>query len=530
MQRDALEQTANQKNILAVICEQRRADIAKNGITFGCTIPETRTRPIVPFMTKPGTILEIKRASPSKGMIAFDLDAVKTARAYVKAGTEAISVLTEENYFHGLLNDLIAVANEVGTDAAVLRKDFLLSEEEITVSYKCGADAVLLIARMLPEDTLLAMAERAFSLGIATLLEIREAADCKKAYDVMRLAHQMKADAQLVLGINARNLATFHVDLLAPVKVRAMMEAYVASRAAESGEMLVLPPVVAESGIVSADDATFAGEMKFRGVLVGEAVARNPEHADVIVDAFLSAAEKECDSPSASFWKKIAVRSAHRPLVKICGITNEEDAANAAAAGADVLGFIFYGPSKRNVTAEKVRAIRSALEATYVKEQMPLLVGVVVSVDSLEGRAALSLVQEEVLDGIQFHSCAPVHGVPGYGAVRVQTEADVAHVAEQLSAGQHRVLLDAFVEDKIGGTGQRIDESLVKAASEQAPLWLAGGINRQNVQQVIESCHPELIDVSTGVENAPGKKDKMKLQQFFAALNEAREKEEDHAK
>ena len=87
------------KDILTEICEKRRADMEAKGLTFGHAIPEIRERPVVPFLAEPGTILEIKRSSPSKGMIAPDLKADKTAKSYIKAGTKAISCLTEERYF-----------------------------------------------------------------------------------------------------------------------------------------------------------------------------------------------------------------------------------------------------------------------------------------------------------------------------------------------------------------------------------------------------------------------------------------------
>ena len=149
-------------SILDEIVERRRADIAKKGFDFGFDLPEKRMRGNpVPFVAEKGAILEIKRASPSKGDIAPDLSAGKTALAYCEAGAAAISVLTEENYFHGNLLDLISVGKSVddfcsshpdAQKVAVLRKDFLLCPEEIDVAYRCGADAVLLIARILDDE------------------------------------------------------------------------------------------------------------------------------------------------------------------------------------------------------------------------------------------------------------------------------------------------------------------------------------------------------------------------------------------
>lgn len=94
-------------DILTEICEKRREDIKNKGFSFGHKIPKKRIRPVVSFLDEPGTILEIKRASPSKGWIAPKLDAAKTCKNYKKADTKAISCLTEENYFHGSLKDLV---------------------------------------------------------------------------------------------------------------------------------------------------------------------------------------------------------------------------------------------------------------------------------------------------------------------------------------------------------------------------------------------------------------------------------------
>ena len=208
------------KDILTEICDRRREDIARLGFCYGHEVPQTRKRPIVPFLPKPGTILEIKRASPSKGQIAPDLDAAKTAKAYIKAGTAAISCLTEQNYFHGSLDDLQAACRAAEKKAAVLRKDFLLDEEEVRIAYRCGADAVLLIARILEEEKLVSMARTAFELGIAVLLEVREDGDVEKALTVLSEAHRLNADDKIVLGINSRDLSNFTIDLLIPLKLK----------------------------------------------------------------------------------------------------------------------------------------------------------------------------------------------------------------------------------------------------------------------------------------------------------------------
>lgn len=117
------------KDILTTIVEKRKEDMDRLGVTFGFKIPESRQRPVHPFLTQKGVILEVKRASPSKGDIAPDLDAAETARSYASAGAAAISCLTETNYFKGSLEDLMKVC-KAAPDTAVLRKDFLVNDEE----------------------------------------------------------------------------------------------------------------------------------------------------------------------------------------------------------------------------------------------------------------------------------------------------------------------------------------------------------------------------------------------------------------
>ena len=205
-------------DILTRIIEKRKADIKKLGLEFGHKIPETRQRPLHPFLKTKGLILEVKRASPSKGDISPDLDSYETACSYAKAGARAISCLTESNFFKGSLEDLMKVCRAVDETApaenapAVLRKDFLLYPEEIEISYRAGADAVLLIARILSKDQLIKMAEEVVRLGLSALVEVRSEEDLKK---LQYLAEGLPAE-NFVCGVNSRDLATFKIDLLRP--------------------------------------------------------------------------------------------------------------------------------------------------------------------------------------------------------------------------------------------------------------------------------------------------------------------------
>lgn len=512
-----------QHDILSQIVEQRRKDLEDYGPCFGCHIPDKRTRPVIHFMEKAGVILEIKRASPSKGLIAPGLDERETAEKYIKAGAAAISVLTEKNYFHGSLEDLVNTAETAGTETAVLRKDFLLEPEEADISYRCGADAVLLIARIHDSVKLSSIAERVFSLGIAVLLEIRSYDDCKKAYEIMKLAGRLSCSDSLVLGINARDLSTFRIDPLMPARIRYEMEEYCLTR----GNIIPMPPFIAESGISNEAEARTAGGMKFRGILVGEAAARNPEEAEKLVNAFVRAGKDKQSMLCAEFWIKTACRierknsdgNAYAPLVKICGITRSEDACAAAEEGADMLGFIFSDGSKRCVQSDTAEVIIDRIREIYDKEQCPLFIGVITNPLSFEGKEAIELVHKGVLDGIQYHGCTADEALPGYSAVRMNDSEEVNIVRDMLQNGRVRVLADAYKKGVPGGTGISVSEDITMKISSMEPVWLAGGITPVNVAEIIKKFHPELIDISSGIEELPGIKNQVQMKKLFSVIN-----------
>lgn len=510
------------EDILSRIVRMRKADMDRLGLNFGIEIPEKRTVGHTEFLGNAGAILEVKRASPSKGDIAPDLDPVELANTYAEAHAQAVSVLTEENFFKGSLRDLMAVAGlmekrrQQGKHAcAVLRKDFLLFEDEIDIAYRCGADAVLLIARILDDAQLLKMTLRAEALGIQAFIEVREKDDFRKLKMVTDALGKQAAKT-IVAGVNSRDLATFHTDPLVPASVRSRLPA----------------KAVFESGILCPADAGYARSLGFTGILVGEAVAKNPPLAKEVVNAF----EKSRENVRGNFWKKFAERrDANRPMVKICGITRTEDGLAAAELGADLLGFVF-SKTKRLTTEAFVREfaakIREVTAPSTAKHPTPLLVGVITETDSEEGKVALRLASEGVLDAVQFHGIAPeafgtgsasgnsaAQALPCYAAVRIGDEKDFEKVHALRKNGEPRILLDAKVEGIPGGTGKTIPEELLRAQAGDIPFWLAGGINPENVAAICDKFHPELIDVSSGVEDAPGIKAPEKLRALFEKLS-----------
>ena len=491
------------EDILAKIVRMRREDISRLGLNFGIEIPEKRRGGHTEFLGNAGAILEVKRASPSKGDIAPDLDPVALATTYAEAHAQAVSVLTEGNFFKGSLRDLIAVADlmerrrQQGLHAcAVLRKDFLLFEDEIDIAYRCGADAVLLIARILDDEQLVKMAKRAQSFDMQAFVEVREVDDLRKLKVVTEALGESSAKT-IVAGVNSRDLATFHTDPLVPASVRSKLPA----------------KAVFESGILCPADATYARNLGFTGILVGEAVAKNPPLAKEVVGAFESGSE----NARGKFWKKFAERKAVKkagPLVKICGFTRDEDGKLAAELGADMLGFVF-STTKRLTTEEFVRSF-----AEKIGPNRPILVGVITDPESVEGKTAIKLAKEGVLDAVQLHGVDPKNAdFAYYCAARVGEESDFDKVTALRKNGEPRILLDAKVEGIPGGTGKTIPENLLREKAGELPLWLAGGITPENVGLTVEKFHPELVDVSSGVEDAPGIKNSEKLKALFAALS-----------
>jgi len=492
-------------DILDMIVQRRTEDYKRLGPQFGCAVPPRRTRPVVPFLASPGTILEVKRASPSKGDIAVDLDPVSIVAQYRAAGTKNVSVLTESNFFKGSLNDLVAVSTG-NNELSFLRKDFILYEDELEVSFRAGADAVLCIARILDRSMLLRLVAACRAFGMTPFIEVRDEDDVRKLQAAATVG-------TVVAGVNSRDLATFRLDPLVPATLRTSLPC----------------KTVFESGAATPGACRFARQLGFDGLLIGEAATRAPEKAGELVSAFMSARPDWV----GQFWREIGRRALGRtrPLVKVCGLTSLGDALAACDLGADILGFVF-APSPRAADPFAVRMINDSLaqrrRATgSAAFDRPLLVAVIVDPDSVQAAQAFALVRDGVIDVVQYHGEIPVHDLPRidaaagnfgigrYAVVRLGGEADLQRIDTLVRNGEPRVLVDARVEGIAGGTGKTIPSFLVSKAAERCPLWLAGGLNPQNVRAYINEFDPELIDVSSGIEAMPGRKDHERMKSFF---------------
>jgi indole-3-glycerol phosphate synthase len=195
-------------------------------------------------------IAELKRRSPSKGDLAPDLDPAATAAAYAAGGAAALSVLTDQVFFGGTVEDL-RQARDAAPDIPVLRKDFTIDADQVYETRAIGADALLLVVAALPDDALLRdLHDLADDLGLAALVE---------AHDEPELARALDLGARIV-GVNARDLATFDENLAGVAHLAATIPSDVVA--------------VAESAIRSIDDAARMAAAGFDAVLVGELLVK----------------------------------------------------------------------------------------------------------------------------------------------------------------------------------------------------------------------------------------------------------------
>ena len=243
-----------------------------------------------------GAVAEIKRRSPSAGDLRPDADPAAIAPAYARAGATAISVLVDER-FGGSWDDLRAA--RAATDTPLLAKGFFSTPEHLRTAREHGADAVLLLLRDLDDATVAALLDEAAGLGMDALVE---------AHDGEELDRAVALGAPIV-GVNARDLSTFRIDR------RAQLE--LVARAPKDRV------VIAESGIESRAQAAAAELAGASAVLMGSALMRAPDPAAKLVELL------------------------SRPLVKVCGLTREDDVAVAAEAGADLAGFVLEPASPR---------------------------------------------------------------------------------------------------------------------------------------------------------------------------------------
>ncbi|MBN1553694.1 MAG: indole-3-glycerol phosphate synthase TrpC [Phycisphaerae bacterium] len=263
------------KNILHTILETKRKEVARLRETTTLDALKAAAREAPPArnffaaVTKPASrrvnlIAEVKKASPSKGLIREDFDPVSLARAYESAGADAISVLTDESYFQGHLDYLRAIRRAV--ELPLLRKDFIIDPWQVYEARAAGADAILLIAAALPPGEIMDLMILAAELRLTVLLEVHSADELMRVRSLVGFPHK----AYSLLGVNNRDLTTFEVDINTTLRLREL-----------AGESV---PVVSESGISTPRDIDRLAEVGVSAILVGETFMRQPDVAQAVED------------------------------------------------------------------------------------------------------------------------------------------------------------------------------------------------------------------------------------------------------
>jgi len=426
-------------------------------------------------------IAEFKRRSPSRGDINTKAAPADIAHSYEAGGAKAISVLTEEDFFSGSIDDLSQIRG--ASRLPILRKDFIFDDYQVYESAAAAADALLLIVAALDQNTLTRLRRLTEDeLSMDALVEVHTKDELDRA---------VGAGAKLI-GVNNRNLRTFEVSTAVSVEL---------AQAAPRDTTLV-----SESGLTPREIRKLRAA-GYKGFLVGEALMRFRDPAAEL-SRFIQ--------NSSDFAKTI--------LVKICGITNLQDARAAVDAGADILGFNFYRPSARYITPENARTIIETVRSETAPGTQIRYVGVFV--DPLSPEDLVRIIEQSAVEAVQLHGdesaefCKAVKRLrPKIKIIKVFR---VRNGFEPLSAKDFpadEIMLDSYHSELRGGTGHSFDWTVAKRTSELIPqLILAGGLTPENVPRAIAEVKPYAVDVCSAVEASPGVKDAELMKAFVRSV------------
>jgi indole-3-glycerol phosphate synthase/phosphoribosylanthranilate isomerase len=449
------------EGVLDAIVARKRMDVAAR-LGDGTICAQPTRRSLAGALAGPGArfIMEVKRASPSGGMLA-DVDAGAQARAYAGAA-DAVSVLTDGPYFGGSLEDLRAVRQAF--DGPILAKDFIVDPRQVEEARIYGADAVLVLLSVLDDAEAAAVMREAERLGMDVLVEAHDEREVRRAV----------ALGARIIGINNRDLRTLEVDLATTERLEPMVPA----------DRLL----VAESGIASRAD-----------------VARLAPHADAFL---VGSALMRAASPAR------AARALAFGRVKVCGLTDARDAAAAARSGAHWIGLVMVPGTPRAVSLAEAGPIAMAARAEGAG-----LVGVFRHEKVLAiAHAARAL----GLDAVQLHGeedAAYIRALRGMlpAGVEIWAAGAVGEEAPRGRLGADRTLFDTLVAGRSGGTGIAFDWDLVRGRGDLGAALLAGGLHPRNAAAAAQ-VGAYGLDVGSGVEAAPGRKDPALVGAFFEAL------------
>jgi len=426
-------------------------------------------------------ICEVKKASPSKGIIAEHFPYLEIAKEYEVAGAAAISVLTEPDFFKGDKKYLQEIASTV--KIPVLRKDFIIDEYQIYQAKVWGASAILLICACLDVPTLTKFRELADSLGLSSLVEAHDEHEVQMAIDC----------GARIIGVNNRNLKDFTVDVKNSVRLRNLVQDDVI--------------FVSESGLETPEDIQVLRDNNIGVALMGETFMRSPNKVEKLAYLY---------GPTY-----------YTPKIKMCGISKVETIPAVVEAQPDYMGLVF-APSKRQVTVDQAKILVSELHKQYVNrynrnviqwsndvvQEFIKTVGIFVN-ETLDN--LVTIATEVNLDAVQLHgdedeafiqSLKERTNVEVWKAVQVRSAADAE---KWIDSSADMLLFDAYHKDERGGTGEVFDWSSLDEF--ERPFMLAGGIDSTNVARAIRTVRPYGIDISSGIET-DGVKDDEKIKAF----------------
>ena len=401
-------------------------------------------------------ICEVKKASPSKGLIAPYFPYTEIAQDYDNAGASCISCLTEPYWFKGSNRYLTEIRRV--TDIPILRKDFTVDEYMIREAKAIGADAVLLICSILDPVQLRDFRQLADSLGLSAIFEAHNAEEIRMAAD---------AGARII-GVNNRNLKDFTVDTR------------------HAGELRNLVPegtiFISESGVKGRDDIRSAEAMRADAVLVGETLMR-----------------------ARNKGRRLMELSGRPVKVKICGLMSDNDIKLVNELKPDYAGFVFAN-TRHRITAEKAAARKAKLD--------PGIKAVGVFVDEDEN-VVIDLLRRGIIDLAQLHG----HETDDVaGRIRSATGKRVIKAVVMKDASSAEVRFpsaDFMLFDAGRGSGRTFNWNYLNDRLPERPFFLAGGLSPDNVADAVRKVRPFAVDVSSGVEDGETGKSYEKMKAFI---------------
>ena len=412
---------------------------------------------------------EIKPCSPSAGKLLKDGQIDAILEVY-KRQCAAISVLTDENFFGGSFDLLSYVKQKTGLP--VLCKDFIVSEKQITLAKQHGADAVLLIAKILTEAELMSLFEEAERQALVAVVEVNNESDIAKVNSI----------AAKVVLINNRDLDTMQIDLDTTARLAPALNPDVL--------------IISASGIKTRNDIQNLSNTT-RNFLIGTSLMQSTS----------------LENQLTAFKRNTKV--------KVCGITKPADALMAANAGADYIGLIFAQSSPRKVELETAREVRTAIG------NRAKTVGVFQNqdIEYVNGTA-----EELEMDYIQLHGSEDRDYISNCIKPVIKflpyTAPDETVYALANTPNLKHILFDA---QKNGDKQEpiSIEDNLMRLANRLSsrsqfalpPFFIAGGLSPDNVAFVVRMLKPFAVDVASGVESAPGVKSQELIRAFCARLS-----------